>query len=1072
MKTKITNLTILLLMLFAQITFAQEKVFSGKVSDSKGLPISGVSVQVKGTKKTTQTDFDGGYSISALATQVLEFRFVGMQTQYVVASQAANIILKDDSTQLENVVINSLGIQVKKNLMASAYSKVKGTAVTESGENSLIKGLSAKASNVNITSSSGDPGAGAYVQIRGQNTITGSTQPLYVIDGIPVSNNEIGSGTAGVVEQSRVNDLNPNDIASVQILKGAAASALWGYRAANGVILITTKKGKKGSLSVEINTSISLDRLNVEMDLQDKFGQGLNGVWGRNNANSFGDKINSRAGGSDVFNTAGAYFVSNTTGNKIFPVAAGGKRSNNNFNQSNMDAVLGTGTALDNHVGISGGSANSSFYLGLGKLEQKGVVRGSTYNRTSVDFSTETTIAEKTTFKSKFTYSHVDSNRIQQGSNLSGLYLGLYRTPADFDNRDYVGTYYSATGVPTFNSHRAYRQEIGTFVGDLNPSYNNPLWSTDVQRNPNTVDRYIAGLELKHEINKNIAILGRFGLDGFSDKRITMFPISSSENAGFGSANEQVTDYRQYNIDVMALGDLKLMQNLDLSYVIGYNFSESNFDARGGSYKNFLIDSDKFSYDNALIKDKTTFLNRTNSKLNGGYLSAAFDYNSTYFLTLGGRLENTTTYGPNLKNYFYPSAEFGYKFSNDLKSSVLTDGKFRLTYGQIASIPQAYLTNTYFDNANGTEGYGPGYDAGVYNGSFQRSFSGGNENLKPEIKTEVEVGADLEFFNRIKLNGTFYTNEVKNLLVDVPINGSSTFGSLYGNFATLQNKGIELDFDINLLPKTSDLKISLVGNWARNRNLVTKIEGTKSIFLNGFGGASARAVEGYPMSVLWGNSFEKNVDGTLVLNSNGFPVVSATEGVIGNSNPDWRGGLGTNIAYKGFKFTTLFDASIGGDLWDGTNGALNNFGRTWESANEVTTTTPLTNYAGNIVPAGTVRGNIRDFGAGPVLLDQSWYRGLGSGFGPAAEQFVKSATWVRLRQLSLSYRIDLKDKNVLGFESITFIGTGRNLWLWTQDKTLGQDPETNLTGGSNGRGLQYFNSPNTKSFVFSVNLKF
>lgn len=1072
MRTNIKNLVALLFVLFLQLSFAQEKTISGKVTDADGLPLSGVTVQTKGTKKITQTDFDGKYTIVANDNQILEFRFLGMQTKSIVASQAGIVVLKDESTQLENVVINALGIQVKKNQMASAYSKVKGTAVIESGENSLIKGLSAKASNVNITSSSGDPGAGAYVQIRGQNTITGSTQPLYVIDGIPISNNEIGSSEAGVVEQSRVNDLNPNDIASLQILKGASASALWGYRAANGVILITTKKGKKGKMSVELNSSVSFDRLNVVMDLQDKFGQGLNGVWGRNNANSFGDKISSRAGGSDVFNTSGAYFVSGTTGNKIYPVAAGGKRSNNNFNQSNMDAVLGTGTALDNHVGISGGNSNSSFYLGLGKLEQKGVVRGSTYNRTSVDFSSETTIAEKTTFKSKFAYSNITSNRIQQGSNLSGLYLGLYRTPADFDNRDYVGTYYSAAGVPKFNSHRAYRQEIGTLPTDLNPSYNNPIWSTDVQLNPNTVDRYIAGMELKHEINKNVSVLGRFGLDGFSDKRITMFPISSSENAGFGSASEQAIDYRQYNIDIMALGDINLMPKLDLSYIVGYNFSESNFDSRGGSYKNFLIDSNKFSYDNALIKDKTTFLNRTYSKLNGGYFSAAFDFKDTYFLTLGGRLENTSTYGVNLKNYFYPTAEFGYKFTNSIQKSILTDGKLRLTYGQIASIPRPYGSTTYYDNASGTEGYGPGYDAGVYNGSFQRSFSQGNQNLKPEIKTEIEVGADLEFFKRIKLNATYYSNEVKNLLVDVPINGSSTYGTLYGNFASLQNKGIEIDFDINLLPNSSELKLSLFGNWARNRNLVTKIEGTKSIFLNGFGGASARAVEGYPMSVLWGNGFEKNTDGSLVLNANGFPVVSATEGVIGDTNPDWRGGLGANIAYKGFKFSTLFDASIGGELWDGTNGALNNFGRTWESANEVTTTKSLVNYAGNIVPAGIVRGNIRDFGAGPVLLDQSWYRGLGSGFGPSAEQFVKSATWARLRQITFSYKLDLKDKKILGFESVTFTGTARNLWLWTKDKTLGQDPETNLTGGSNGRGLQYFNSPNTKSLVFSVNLKF
>ena len=274
-----------------------------------------------------------------------------------------------------------------------------------------------------------------------------------------------------------------------------------------------------------------------------------------------------------------------------------------------------------------------------------------------------------------------------------------------------------------------------------------------------------------------------------------------------------------------------------------------------------------------------------------------------------------------------------------------------------------------------------------------------------------------------------------------------------------------------MLPSDSKMKWNVFGNWSTNRNEVTQIEGTESIFLNGFTGGSSRAVLGQPLGVLWGGKFDRDASGNLILDANGFPTVANAEGVIGDPNPDWRGAIGTSFEYKNFTISTLFDSSIGGELWDGTNGALNNFGRTWESANEVTLTTPLVNYAGNSVGPGTVRGNIADFGAGPVLLDQSWYQGLGGGFGPVAEQFVKSATWVKWRELTLSYFIPLNNLK-LGIESITIKGTGRNLWLWTEDKTLGQDPESNLTGGSNGRGLQYFNSPNTKSFLLSVNLKF
>jgi TonB-linked SusC/RagA family outer membrane protein len=1073
MKLKFNGFLVLFLVLVVQLTFAQERSVSGIVSDNAGMPLPGVSVLVKGTKNGTQSDFDGKYSIKAEPSDVLVFSYLGMKSSERSASSATvNVKLASDATELENVVINTLGIEVKKSSKTASSSKVRGDALTSSGETSMLKALSGKASNVNIVSNSGDPGSGAYIQIRGQNSITGSTQPLYVIDGIPMSGDEIGNSANqvdGVGQQSRVNDVNPNDIASVQVLKGASAAALWGYRAANGVILITTKKGKKGKISVDVNSSISYDSVNIDFKLQDKFGQGSDGVFVRNNANSFGDKISSRSGAADVYNTTGQYFLTNS-GEKIYPVAVGGKNSKENFQKKNIDGVIGNGSVLDNHIGISGGAENTNFYLGIGNTTQEGIIRNSDYKRTSLDFTTESKIGEKTTFKSRFAYSGVSSQRIQTGSNTSGLYLGLYRGPADFDNTEFIGTNVNAAGIAYANSHRAYRQDVGTFETDKNPSYNNPYWTTDIQKNPNTVDRYIAGFEMKHELKPWISFLARVGFDAYSDKRMSIFPMNSAENAGAGSANESVTDFQQYNVDVMALGNVKITDNLNLSYLAGFNTAQQKYDQRGGTYKNFLLDIPNFSYDNALIVDKTTFLNRTYSELNGGYASAAFDYKSLLYLTLGGRLETSSTYDPNLKSYFYPSVEFAYAFKNHFESDVLTDGKLRLTYGQIASIPQPYAGTTYYVSSAGVEGYEPAYDSGAYAGSFSQSDSGGNTNLKPEIKTEYEAGLDLQFFKRLNISATYYTNETNDLLVNVPLNPSSSFATLYGNFASIENKGFEIEFDANLLSSSSPFKWNVFGNWSTNKNEVTQLTGTESLLLNGFTGSSSRAVLGQPMGVLWGGKFDRDATGKMILDANGFPTAAEAEGIIGDPNADWRGAIGTSFSYKNFKISTMFDASMGGDLWDGTSGALNNFGKTLETANEVTLTSPIKNYAGDTIAAGTVRGNVRDFGAGNVLLDQSWYQTLGGGFGPVGEQFVKSASWVKWRELSLSYNLDLKSKNI-GVESITLTGTGRNLWLWTE-ADLGQDPESNLTGGSNGRGLQYFNAPNTKSIIFSVNLKF
>jgi TonB-linked SusC/RagA family outer membrane protein len=1056
---------------------AQDLTVSGTVSDPSGLPLPGVNVKVKNAKKGVQTDLDGKYAIKSAIGNVLVFSFLGFDSQEIkVTGPVHNVRFAENAIELDNVVVNALGVEMKKNQVGSAYSKVKGNTLVTSGETSVLKALSAKASNVNIVSNSGDPGSGAYIQIRGQNSITGSTQPLFVVDGIPVSKDEIGSTVDGVGQQNRLSDINPNDIESVQVFKGVSAAALWGYQAANGVVLIKTKKGKKGKINVTTNTSISYDQVNVRMDLQDRFGQGSGGVWKRNNANSWGDQIDTRSGSSDVYNTTGSYFVADN-GTVYYPITA--KNSRANYNRSNMDAAIGKGSVLDNHIGISGGGENTTFYLGLGSTRQTGIVRSSTYERTSLDFSSESKIAEKTTFKTKVSFSAIRSNRVQQGSNLSGLMLGLYRTPADFNNADFSGTRYNADGVPWYNSQRAYRQDIGTYNygadnSDLNPSYNNPLWTTDRQFNPNKVNRFVVGSELKHTVNDWLTLLGRVGLDGYSDSRITMFPMSSSENSGNGSASQNVINYFRYNVDFMAMGDTKVDKNIGMNYLVGMNLSETNYDQSGGSYKNFLYDTNTFSYENAVLNDKTVFLNRTYSRLMGFYFSSAFDYKNYLFLTLGGRFETTSTYDPNLGYYFYPSVETAYKFTthfnNGLKK-VISDGKLRATFGQIASIPDPYRGTTYFGSAAGAEGWGCYYDSVAYAGSFMRSGTKGNGYLKPEIKTEVELGIDFELFQRIRVGATYYTNQTKNLLVDVPLNGSSTFSSMYGNFATIQNKGFEIEWDATVY-KSDELKWNVYGNWSINRNLVSALEGTNSLFLDGFAGTSSRAVLGEPLGVLWGGKFARNADGSLILNANGFPTVQANEGIIGNPNPNWRGGFGTSVEYKGLKVSTLFDASVGGQLWDGTNGALNNFGRTWETANVVTPTQTVIDNNGDSYPAGTaVRGNIVDFGGGPVLLNQSWYQGLGGGFGPVAEQFVKSASWVKWRELTLSYKLSVT-KLKIGLESVTFSATGRNLWLWTEAKDLGQDPETNLTGNSNGRGLQYFNHPNTKSYVFSVNLKF
>jgi len=1084
MKLKFNGILVLLVVLMAQLTFAQKRAVTGVVSDNAGMPLPGVSVLIKGTQTGSQTDFDGKFSISALPTQALIFSYIGMKTQEIKAtSTSITIKMVGDATELESVVINVFGIETRKKLSNSTSSRVKGESLATTGETGLLNALSAKASNVNITSSSGDPGAGSYVQIRGQNTITGNTQPLYVVDGIPISGQELDNGNqvGGVNQQSRISDINPNSIASVTILKGASASALWGFRAANGVVLITTKKGK-GKLTVELNSSYSIDEVNVRFRTQDQFGQGSKNVFARNVGSSYGDLISSRSGGADLVNSAGSYFVSDR-GNTYYGITE--KNSTANFGDSNYDGTIGTGHTNNQNLSLSGGGENGSFYLGLGNTKQDGVIRNSSYERTNIDFNTVYKLGEKTTFTGKMSYSTSTSNRVQQGSNTSGVLLGLYRGAPDFDNRDYVGTNFTPDGVGTLGSHRNYRKDLGTTETSTSPIYNNPFWSTDVQKNPNTVNRYIAGITLEHKFTNQFRVLARANIDGYTDDRESMYPIYSSENGGGGFASEDGVTHRQYNVDLMGIGTIDISNDLKLDYTAGINTAEINTVFRGGSYQNFLINTPKFAYSNSLLANRTTSLSRNNTKTNAAFATTSLNYKDYLNANIGARAETSSALDPNLKTFVYPSVELSYLFTHHLKSDVLTYGKLRATYGQVSIMPAIYSGSTYITGAVGTESWGPAYDAAAYNGGYEREPLAGNPLLKPEIKTQYEAGIELGFFNRLNLGLTYYTDVTKDNLVSAAANPSSSVSSLYGNFAQIENEGLEIDLDMSIL-KNSAFKWNVTGTFGANRNEVTKLIGSESILLNGFTGTSSRAVLNQPLGVLWGGRWDRDTTGELILDSRGFPTASSTEGVIGDPNPKFRAGLNNTFEYKGFSLNVLFDSSIGGDLWDGTNAALNVFGKSLVSANILNLTaaeaTALTGSNGNTAISqgwlnsdGTysVRGNIVDYGAGPRLANESWYTGLGGGFGAVSEHFIKSATWVKLRETTLAYRVTnstVLDKT--GLEGITLSVTGRNLWLWTEDKTLGQDPESNLTGGSNGRGLQYFNSPNTKSIIFSLNLKF
>ncbi|GAA4849624.1 SusC/RagA family TonB-linked outer membrane protein [Algivirga pacifica] len=1053
------------------MALAQEVTVSGVVADASGEPLPGVTVQVKGTTVGTVTGLDGDYSLVAPAEGILVFRMVGYKVVEVkVANQSKiNATLSEDAEQLEEVVVTALGFEASRDKMGASASKIEAKGIVESGETGVLNGMAGKASGVQITRSSGDPGAGSYIQIRGQSTITGNLQPLIIIDGIPVSNSSRGEDVDGVSQQSRLNDINPNDIASMQVLKGASAAALWGSRAANGVIIITTKKGSNsgGSMNVSFRSTVSFDKVNRSHELQDTYGQGTRGAYSPTQALSWGDKIADRSGAADVLDMTGGYFVSET-GNKYYPILE--RNSQETYNQSNWDAVFQTGHFMENNLSISGGDVSGTYFLSLSDLRQEGTMRaGSDYNRSTIRFNADRKFGDSFKVTNNFSYAKVTSDRVQKGSNLAGLFLGLLRTPADFDIRDYKGDYYASEGaVPMEGYHRSYRR----YLGSNNPIYNNPLWTINEQQNPSEVNRFIGSSEMMYMPAEWVDVIVRGGIDYSNDKRSTYFPVYSGNNTTGAYSEFNLTE-AQYNFDVISRVSKNINEDIQTTTVFGFNYNQNDYNSIGGSMNTFIIDDAPANFDNAIAQNKTPSNFRSTVKTARAYATTNISFYEKLFWNASLAGESSSVFGEDAQStFFYPSTDLAYQLVKG--GDLLSFAKLRASWGQVGVQPNPYSTRTYYESAAFTESWGPSLDASGYGGAYMLSATQGDAAIKPEIKTEYEVGGDFRFFqDRLSVGATYFYNQTKDAILPVAVAPSTGFEFQYTNAGSLENQGIELEAGFQAI-STGDFSLSFDANWTRLRNKVLSLNGTESLFLAGFTGTSSRAVEGQPLGVLWGSRFARDADGELILNENGFPTKDVTEGVVGNPNADWRGGLGTTLKYKGVRLYVLFEHSQGGDMWGGTTAVLDHFGRSARTATEsVVPEGGLYTANGTFLEAGsTFRGTIHDFGAGNVALDQSYYSdGLGSGFNGVSEVAIEDATWTRLREVTLSYSMKnewLKDNLHVG--NVNFSATGRNLLLWTD--FMGIDPETNLTGASNGRGLDYFNNPNTRSLVFSVQVDF
>ncbi|MBL7471421.1 SusC/RagA family TonB-linked outer membrane protein [Robertkochia sediminum] len=1082
MKIYLKKTFLVLGILLAHISFAQDQQrITGTVLDDTQLPMAGVAVMEEGTSNGTVTNFDGEFTLTVSGGNAnLVFSYIGFKTQTIALANATvplQVIMQTDVTTLEGVVVTSLGFEERSDELGYANTLVEGEAVVQAKEATLLNGLSGKSSGVRITRNSGDPGAGSYIQIRGLSSIDRSTQPLIIVDGVPISNDTRGnSDRSGVSQQSRLNDLNPNDIESMSVLKGASAAALWGTQALGGVIMITTKSGKfNEKMSISYQSTFSYDEINRRYPLQTRFGQGDNGVYDQRARDSWGDKIADRAGGEDEFDTTGEFYV-DQDGRTYYPII--NKNSQRIYDDSNFDQVFDNGYFFENNLSITGGGKNTSVFFSLGDLDQQGVIKNnSDYRRTTARFNAKHRFNDWLRMKFTSNYSRTSSNRIRKGASSSGLYLGLLRTPADFDISGYRGDYYSSPDAsPIANRHRSYREPLGA---DGTPTYNNPLWTINEQENLAVVDRYITNVEFTASPTPWLDLISRTGLDQYTEER-SQFLTPGSAAGEFRPGYMAVSQAHNtvFNTTWMAKIDPKIHKDFSLDGIVGFNYFSDRSVVNSATATNFIQFIDVASgirdLNNSLPENIQAGYGSTSQRKAAVFGTMNFSAYEMFFLNASLRTEAASTFGSESGDTFtFPSVSTAWQFTELFpENNTLSFGKLRASYGEVGVEPRPYRTlNNYVQPTFG-DNLGGELNTGLFgNGAFVPSARLGNNQLRPERKKEFEIGVDLRFFNdRLSFSGTYFDNVTEDVLLDISLANSTGFAEIYDNAGEITNKGVEVDMGYQII-SGEDWNWEIGGNYTRIRNEVTELRGIASLNLGGLAAVSSRAVEGYPLGVLWGSKSLRDEAGNVVLDEYGFPVQDQTEGVIGDPNPDWQGALTSSLSYKGFNLRVLFETYQGADIYAGTKSVLTDLGR-WEStANEVTATRNYFEANGNIINIGeTFRGNVADFGGGPVALTETWYNGEGGFFGGGNDElYIEDGSWSRIREIALSYNWSsdwLKEKT--SFESVQFSVMGRNLFLWTEFE--GNDPDTNLSGVSKARGIDYFNNPGTKSYVFSLTL--
>jgi len=1073
------------------LAFPQTKTLTGRVTDQNGQPVPFATVRVKGTKGGVSANADGEYSIKADPTQTLLISGAGINTLEVVVTTASSMniqVTRREAELAEVVVTTALGIKRSKNLLPYSAQTVGGDEVTKTRGDNFVSALSGKVSGLEIRQAN-TLGGSTNVVLRGYKSLTGNNQALFVIDGTPFDNsNTTNTGAAasrgGYDYGSAAADINPDDIESINILKGAAATALYGSRAANGVVLITTKKGRKGALGVTINSGVNVGSVDKStfVKYQKLYGANYGSANGYGSADgnflsfdvngdgiddlvtpttedaSWGAKFdpNLQVYQWDAFDKSSPFFL------KSRPWVAAANDPSTYFEKP---------VSLSNSVIIDGGSDKGTFKLGYTKNNDKGILPNSQINKDLLNFGATYKLTDRLTVGANVSYSQVRG-------------LGRYGTGYDAKNPMTNFRQWWETNVDMKELKDAYfrtKQNVtwnwsdpGS-LGFSAPAYwDNPYWDRYQNFETDSRSRYYGNVNLNYKITDWLNIMGRVGMDSYDEvqeERLAVGSIASSignittnpPGSGYSRFNRS---FRETNYDLLINFDKNIGRDLNLKALVGSNIRQTNVSSILAVTNGGLVVPGYYNLGNSVNPISAPQENETRVEVDGIFAGATLTWKDMLTLDVTERRDKSSTLPSTNNAYYYPSVAGGFIFSKLMDAPWLSYGKLRANYAEVGnSAPALSIKDTYVhDQLGSATNFGT---APLYSVASTKN----NENLKPELSKSYELGLEMSFLkSRIGFDVSYYHTSSINQILPAAVSNATGYSYEYVNAGNVVNKGVEVT--LNAAPvKTREFTWNFTVNWSKNTSKVVSLNnGANNLLVQDFGTVTSNATVGLPYGTIRGTNFvytngKKTVDG-----DGYYEISDNANAVIGNVNPSWIGGINNSFRYKSIALSFLIDVRQGGQLFslDQYYGLAT--GLYPETAGNNDLGKPVRNTIAD--GGGIINPGVTDDGkANTKRIDISDFFGAyGYYFNPAA-RYIYDASYIKLRELAITYSFPSKTINKMGpVKGIDLSLIGRNLWIIHKNIPYA-DPEEIVTSG-NGQGFQGGAYPSVRNIGFNVKVRF